>query len=53
MRKSNSSQLKGRKWRSEHGVLSVGTNDTHFRARLQGWIDRVEDGWIDSLYPGV
>lgn len=50
-RKSNSSQLKGRKWRSRWGVLSVRAQDTHFRARLQGWIDRVQDGWIDSVVP--
>lgn len=50
-RKSNSNQLQGRRWRSRYGVLSVSTNDTHFRARLQGWIDRVEDGWLDSIFP--
>ena len=44
-RKSNSGQLGGRRWRSEHGVLTVCVNDTALRARLQAWIDRVRDDW--------
>ncbi len=44
-RKSNSGQLKGRSWRSRHGVLSVGVNDTLLRARLQAWIDGVQEEW--------
>ena len=44
-RKSNSGQLNGRRWRSQHGVLTVGVNDTLLRARLQAWIDCVRDGW--------
>lgn len=48
-RKSNSNGLKGRKWRSVHGVLTVGTHDTLLRARLQAWIDLVHESWaIDS-----
>jgi HTH domain len=47
-RKSNSSQLKSRTWRSKYGVLTVRTNDTAFRARLQGWIDRLQQAWLDS-----
>jgi hypothetical protein len=47
-RKSNSSQLKHRTWRSKHGVLTVRTNDTLFRARLQGWVDRIRESWLDS-----
>lgn len=47
-RKSNSSQLKYRTWRSKYGVLTVRTNDTVFRARLQGWIDRLKLCWLDS-----
>ena len=38
-RKSNSNQLTGRTWRSEHGVLAVSVNDTLLRAppgRLDG-----------------
>jgi hypothetical protein len=44
-RKSNSGNLGGRMWRSEHGVLTVCVNDTALRARLQAWIDRVRDDW--------
>ena len=44
-RKSNSNQLAGRTWRSRYGVLSVRTNDTLFRARLQAWMDRVQEDW--------
>ncbi|MGA9372155.1 MAG: HTH domain-containing protein [Solirubrobacterales bacterium] len=47
-RKSNSSQLKYRTWRSKHGVLTVRTGDTLLRARLQGWIDRIQQAWLDS-----
>jgi AcrR family transcriptional regulator len=54
-RKSNSSQLTGRTWRSRHGVLSVECNDTYLRARLQAWIDRLEERWrgLDSTLSGV
>jgi hypothetical protein len=52
-RKSNSGQLKGRKWRSRYGVLTVRAGDTYLRARLQAWMDRVQDGWIDSTSIGV
>jgi hypothetical protein len=44
-RKSNSGQLAGRTWRSQHGVLSVWVNDTLLRARLQAWMDRVREEW--------
>lgn len=44
-RKSNSRNLAGRGWRSKHGVLTVGTNDTMLRARLQAWIDQVKLRW--------
>jgi transcriptional regulator with XRE-family HTH domain len=48
-RKSNSNQLKGRTWRSEHGVMTVALHDTSLRARLQAWIDRVRSEWaLDS-----
>ena len=50
-RKSNSGQLNGRNWRSRHGVLSVGVNDTLLRARLQAWIDGVREDWgLDSSW---
>ncbi len=52
-RKSNSGQLNGRHWRCKFGVISVRACDTQLRSRLQGWIDRVQDGWIDSIHPGV
>jgi hypothetical protein len=52
-RKSNSNQLAGRTWRSRHGVLAITTNDTLFRARLQGWIERIEDEWLDLPQSGV
>jgi transcriptional regulator with XRE-family HTH domain len=48
-RKSNSGQLNGRTWRSEHGVLTVSVSDTLLRARLQAWIDRIREDWrLDS-----
>jgi hypothetical protein len=46
LRKSNSNQLAGRTWRSVHGVLTVTTNDTLFRACLQGWIDCIRSEWL-------
>lgn len=49
-RKSNSGKLAGRTWRSKHGVLTVCANDTLLRARLQAWMDRVEEEWVDSIY---
>jgi hypothetical protein len=45
-RKSNSNQLRKRTWRSEHGVLTVRTGDTAFRARLQAWIDLTRTDWL-------
>lgn len=45
-RKSNSNGLSGRKWRSPYGVLTVGSNDTLLRARLQAWIDLVQESWV-------
>ena len=45
-RKSNSSQLAGRSWRSEHGVLTIRIYDTLLRARLQAWIDRLRAEWV-------
>lgn len=51
-RKSNSGRLNGRTWRSKYGVLSVRTNDTLLRARLQGWMDRLQEQWLHSPGPG-
>jgi AcrR family transcriptional regulator len=44
-RKSNSNQLAGRTWRSEHGVLAVNVNDTLLRARMSGWMDSLREAW--------
>lgn len=52
-RKSNSNQLKARKWRCAHGVIAVRVNDTAFRARLQGWIDGIRSQWLDSIELGA
>jgi hypothetical protein len=52
-RKSNSGNLSGRNWRSKHRVLTVRASDTLLRARLQAWIDRTKDRWIDSICLGA
>jgi transcriptional regulator with XRE-family HTH domain len=52
-RKSNSNHLAGRTWRSRYGVMTVGSNDTLLRARLQGWIDRTTEQWLDLPSLGV
>ena len=52
-RKSNSGQLVGRNWRSKWGVLTVGTNDTQLRARLEAWMHCVHGEWVRSGLPGV
>jgi len=49
-RKSNSNQLAGRTWRSKWGVLQIAVHDTYLRSRLQAWIDRVTEGWLDSAH---
>lgn len=45
MRKSNSGKMAKRKFRSEHGLLTISTSDTYFRARLQAWMDMVKQEW--------
>jgi excisionase family DNA binding protein len=45
LRKSNSGQMAGRIWRSQHGVLSIRVQDTRLRARLQAWMDRLRSQW--------
>jgi hypothetical protein len=47
-RKSNSGQLSGRRWRCIHGVVTLIAEDTLFRAQLQGWIDCLQEAWLDS-----
>jgi hypothetical protein len=44
-RKSNSGRLRGRTWRSRHGVLEVRASDTVARATLQAWMDRLRSDW--------
>jgi len=44
-RKSNSARLKGRDWRSRHGVVSAVVHDTLLRARLAAWMDRLRASW--------
>jgi hypothetical protein len=48
-RKSNSGGLKGRRWRSQYGVLTIRTGDTQLRARLEAWMDYLRYGWTGSL----
>jgi AcrR family transcriptional regulator len=45
IRKSNSNALAGRQFRSVHGLLTVRTGDTYWRARLQAWMDYVKAQW--------
>jgi len=52
-RKTNSGQLGGRTWRCKYGVITVRTSDTLLRARLQAWMDYVEEQWIDSATDGA
>jgi hypothetical protein len=52
-RKSNSGRLWGRTWRCEHGVLTVTTCDTLLRARLQAWMDCVQETWLHSPDSGA
>jgi hypothetical protein len=47
-RKSNSGRLSGRTWRSRYGVLNVSTNDTLFRARLEAWMQSLQEQWLHS-----
>jgi hypothetical protein len=51
-RKCNSGALTGRTWSSQHGVLTVHVGDTLLRARLQGWMDCLQEQWLDSPAPG-
>jgi hypothetical protein len=49
-RKSNSNQLRKRSWRSRYGVLTVRACDTLFRARLQAWMDCLQETWETWLH---
>jgi hypothetical protein len=48
LRKSNSGRLSGRMWPSRYGVLNVHAGDTLLRARLQAWMDCLQEQWLDS-----
>jgi hypothetical protein len=50
--KTNSGQLRGRVWRCRYGVLSIAAYDTLLRARLQAWMDCVQEQWLDSPASG-
>jgi hypothetical protein len=52
-RKSNSGRLGGRSWRSKYGVLTVRASDTQLRARLHGWMDCLQEQWLDSPRDGA
>jgi hypothetical protein len=51
-RKSNSGRLSGRTWRSRYGVLQVYAGDTLFRARLEAWMQSLQEQWLDSASAG-
>jgi hypothetical protein len=51
--KRNSGRLGGRTWRCKHGVIAVGIWDTLLRARLQAWMDCLQEQWLDSPADGV
>ena len=50
IRRSNSGELSGRKWRSTLGVLSVVVHDTYFRSKIQALMDYVEREWKEFEY---
>jgi hypothetical protein len=50
-RKSNSSQLRRRTWRSRYGVLTVRSHDTLLRARLDAWMNCLRAEWRDLDSP--
>jgi transposase-like protein len=52
-RKTNSGRMKGRNWRSEHGVLTVRCHDTCLRARMQAWMDALRSEWLTLTGPGA
>jgi transposase-like protein len=51
--KTNSGRLGGRTWRCRHGVLAVTACDTLLRARVQAWMDCVQEQWVDSPATGA
>ena len=53
IRKSNSGRLRGRVWRSKYGVLSITASDTLLRARLEAWMQSLQEQWLDSATHGA
>ena len=51
--KSNSAHLSTRKWRCRFGVMSVTCHDTYLRERMQAWMDRLQQRWLDSAHVGA
>jgi transcriptional regulator with XRE-family HTH domain len=49
IRKSNSGQLNGRKFRSEWGVFTIRANDTYFMAKIYAWLDYLKKQWLDRV----
>jgi hypothetical protein len=49
IRKSNSGQLKGRKFRSEWGVFTIRVSDTYFMAKIYAWLDYLRKQWLDRV----
>src|SRR3989304_7064706 len=47
MRKSNAGELSGRQWRSVHGVVSIEVGDTRLRCMMQGWMDYLQQTWLN------
>lgn len=45
IRKSNSGNLSGRKWRSLYGVMGISVNDTKFRMMIESWMDFIQEDW--------
>jgi hypothetical protein len=48
MRKSNSGELSGRKFRSQWGLLTIQANDTYFMSKMQAWMDYRRKEWLDK-----
>lgn len=46
--KTNSGQLKGRRFACQHGIFMLQASDTIFRAQLQALMDTVQEQWVAS-----
>ena len=49
IRKTNSGQLKGRRFACEYGVFMIQVGDTLLRARLQALMDVVQEQWAHQV----